>query len=142
MRRDWWVRRGLSELSRGRSRERRKLGTWRGLEEGAAVVTYAGPRPRPREARGEGVGQRGRLGVPMRHLLADCSGIQRRSSVRAVGIVRGVLGSQRAWMGGVGRGRVGIGLGPRLGHGGSIDHRAIHESGCCEGGSALEENRP
>lgn len=78
----------------------------------------------------------------MWHLLADCSGIQRRSGVSAVWIVRGVLVSQRAWMTGVRGSSLSVGMRPRLRHRGSMDHRTIHESDSCEDGNALEEKQP
>lgn len=68
----------------------------------------------------------------MWHLLADCGGIEGRSGVCVVLIVRGVLYSERASLREilVWGSRVRIGLRPRLGHRRSIDHRAIHDSDC------------
>ena len=78
----------------------------------------------------------------MWHLLADCSGIQRRSGVSAVWIVRGVLVSQRAWMTGVRGSSLSVGMRPRLRHRGSMDHRTIHESDSCRTGMRWRKNSP
>jgi len=77
----------------------------------------------------------------MWHLLADYIGIQSRSVVEIVGVVRGIRRGQRTWMNRMGRCTMRIGLRPLLGHRRSMNHRAIHESSCCEDGSAPEEKQ-
>ena len=103
----------------------------------AIDVCDGGPRPRARMTihRGGGIRQRLLLGVSMWHLLADYVGIQGRSGVW---VVRGILGSQRAWVARMRGSRVRIGRRP-LRRWRSMDHRAIHEPSCCEDGNALEE---
>ena len=117
-----WERRAGGELRGKRGRERRKLENWRRW----LKVADSGPSPRPRHPRDESIRQRGWVRVSMRHLLADYIGIQGRSVVHVVGVVRGILCSQRPWMVRV-RGRgTGVGLRPGLGNRRSMNHRAIH----------------
>jgi len=78
----------------------------------------------------------------MRHLLGDCSGIQGRSIVEIVGVVRRrIRCGHWTWMIRMGGSRT-IWLRPWLGHRRSMNHRTIHEASYCEDGSAPEENRP
>jgi len=74
----------------------------------------------------------------MWQLLVDYMGIQRRSVIGIVRIVR-ILCSQRARVTLVWGSRMRIGLRPRLGHRRSMDHRTIHGPNCCEDECVLEE---
>ena len=76
----------------------------------------------------------------MRHLLADYGGIQGGSVLEIVGVVRRIGCSQRTWKIRMWGSRT-IGLRPWRGHRRSMNHRAIHESSCCEDGSAPEEKQ-
>lgn len=109
------------------SRER-KLRSWRRCVEVGIVVAEGGPGSKSGTPRNESVRQGG-LRVPMWKLLADCSGIKRRSGIIIAWIVRGIGRSRRTRvMTCVRRSRMRIWLRPWLGHRGSMDHRAIHES--------------
>lgn len=133
-------RMALGELcGRGR-RKRRILGELRWCLEEEIVFTDAGPRPRSSTSRREHIRYRQWLGVPMGQLLADCIWIEGRNGIGVMWIVRRVQRSRRARENLVRRSRMRIGRRPGgPGHRRAMDHRAIHESSCCEGGRAVEE---
>ena len=133
--RDGWERRAWGKLD-GRG----KAGDWRWCLEEDIVVANGGLCPRTSTYQDRRTGKMG-LGKPARQLLADCIGIERRSGIGVLWIVRRIRGcSQRARVTRVWRGRMWAGLRPLLGERRPMDHRAIHEPNCSEDGRGRMES--